>query len=291
VANAIVCAACGTRFRDNRVQCPRCGASPVAAGDVGADVPRSRTTPVLVAAGVVLCVVAALVAGRSSGAAAAAVSPAAAVTSESAAPQPDSAARSVMAVTPEAGVAAIDASRVALAAYSRGDMAGSLEQFTEAVDANPGDASALNNLAQVLVRTGRAGEAIPYFDRAIAIAGGTWAYHFNRARAHGELKSWPQAVAGYREAARLFPEDYATQFNLGKALQANGDLPDAVEAFERTIALAPGQADFHLSHGLALEGAQRPRDAAAAYRRFLDLMPSSPEAEKIKGRISQLEGL
>jgi len=192
-------------------------------------------------------------------------------------------------MTPAPVVAGMDASRGALAAYTRGEVKSAIEQFTEAVEANPEDASALNNLGQVLVRAGRPGEAVAYFDRAISISGSIWAYHFNRARALGELKEWSRAVAGYREAVRLFPEDYATQFNLAKALQANGDTQEALGAFERAIALAPGQPDFHLSHGLALEAANRAGDAAAAYQRYLELEPASPQTEKVRARIAQLE--
>ena len=290
--NAIICAACGAKVREDRLQCLRCGEPLVAAAPAPVDAPRSRPPAVLVAAGVVLFGVAAVVAGRSADSNESDTSAAVAAASVSPAPRSMAeAAPSGVEMIPEAGVAAIDASRVALAAYNSGDIAGSVDRFTEAVEANPEDAAALNNLGQVLVRSGRAAEAIPYFDRAIAVSSGTWSYHFNRARAHGELGSWPQAIAGYRAAAALFPDDYATQFNLGKALQANGQLPDAIDAFERAIELAPGQADFHLSHGLALEAGQRPRDAAAAYRRFLELEPASADAEKIKARISHLEGL
>ena len=81
-------------------------------------------------------------------------------------------------------------------------------------------------------------------------------------------------MAGYRDAARLFPGDYVTAFNLARALQSNGDLAGAIGEFERAIALAPGESDFHLSLGFALETAGRPRDAAAAYRRYLELQES-----------------
>jgi len=187
------------------------------------------------------------------------------------------------------GAYSMDVSRAGLAAYHRGDVAGSIEQFTAAVEANPGNADALNNLGQALVRVKRTLEAIPYFDRAIAASGATWAYHFNRARAYAELTEWGQAVAGYRDAARLFPSDYVTAFNLAKALQANGDMTGAIAEFDRAIALAPGQADFHLSRAYALETAKRPRDAAAAYRHYLELEESAPQAEKIKARIAQIE--
>jgi tetratricopeptide (TPR) repeat protein len=192
-------------------------------------------------------------------------------------------------VTP-AAFRAVEASRAGVAAYSRGDVAGSVERFSAAVDTDPENADALNNLGQVLVRTGRAREAIPYFDRAMALAGDTWEYRFNRARAHAELQEWGRAIADYREADRLFPNDYVTAFNLAKALHASGDPARAASEFERAIALAPDQTDFHLSHGIALEAAGRPRDAAAAYRRYLELEQAAPEAETITARIAQLEG-
>jgi tetratricopeptide (TPR) repeat protein len=156
------------------------------------------------------------------------------------------------------------------------------------VAADPNNPDALNNLGQLLVRTGRARDAIPHFDRAIAVAGSVWAYHFNRARAYAQLEQWSTAIAGYRDAARLFPDDYVTEFNLAKALQANGELDAAITGFERAIALAPGQPDFHLSHALALEAAGRPADAASAYRRYLELEEAAPAAEKIKERIAAL---
>jgi Flp pilus assembly protein TadD len=185
--------------------------------------------------------------------------------------------------------AATDASRVGLAAYAKGDIAGSIGQFTDAVAANPEDPQALNNLGQSLVRGGRAREAIPYFDQAVARADGEWTYHFNRARAYGELREWGRAIDGYRQAARLFPQDYATAFNLARALQANGDLNGAIEEYHRAITLAPSEPDFPLSLAYALETAGRAPDAVSAYKQFLELQDSGPTAEKVRKRIEELE--
>jgi tetratricopeptide (TPR) repeat protein len=184
--------------------------------------------------------------------------------------------------------AGAEASREGIAAYNNGDMAAAVTQFTAAVERDPNNADTLNNLGQVLVRTGRAREAIPYFDRAIAIADKVWSYQFNRARAYGELKEWRQAVAGYTDAARLFPDDYVTQFNLAKARQANGDLPGALESYGKAIELAPGQADFHLYYGQALDVSGKTREAGVEYRRYLELEPKGSEAEKIKARLTEL---
>ena len=71
----------------------------------------------------------------------------------------------------------------------------------------PDDSEAQNNLGQILVRLGRAKDALPHFDAAIEIDGERWSYRFNRARAYGLLNMWEQAVAEYRVAANLFPDD------------------------------------------------------------------------------------
>jgi Flp pilus assembly protein TadD len=170
-----------------------------------------------------------------------------------------------------------------------GNIDASVQQLQRAVDANPNDPRALNDLGQVLVRTGRAREAITYLDKATSLTPESWAYQFNRARAYAQLEQWGQAAEGYRAAARLFPDDYATQYNLAKALHASGSIGDALAAYEKAIALAPGQSDFQLSYGLALEKAKRPQDAAAAYRRYLELEPESPQAEKVKAHLTVLE--
>jgi protein O-GlcNAc transferase len=173
-------------------------------------------------------------------------------------------------------------------AYVSGNIDASVQQLQAAVDANPNDPRALSDLGQVLVRTGRAREAVTYLDKAVSLKSDSWAYQFNRARAYAQLQDWAQAIDGYRAAARLFPDDYATQYNLAKALQASGDIGAALAAYEKAIELAPGQSDFQLSYGSALETAKRPQDAAAAYRRYLELEPDSPQAEKVKAHLAAL---
>jgi tetratricopeptide (TPR) repeat protein len=285
----VTCSACGAKVREDRARCLRCGAALVAAAP-----PSRHLSPRVIGIVAGLIAIAALatyIAARRPETAAPAVQPAAPVAAPVAAATPAPAAAPVVPgqQTLDPAVASMDASRAGMVAYNGGNVAGSIEQFTAAVEANPDSADALNNLGQALVRAGRTSEAIPYFDRAIAAADRVWAYHFNRARAYAEMKQWGRAVAGYRDASRLFPNDYVTVFNLAKALQASGDLPGAIAQFERAISLAPGESDFHLAHAFALESAQRPRDAAAAYRRYLELEESAPQAEKIKARITQLE--
>lgn len=174
------------------------------------------------------------------------------------------------------------------AAYKAGDYAGSLEQYRKAVGLNPNDGDALNNLGQLLSRTGNPAEAVPYFEKAVQLYPSIWAYRFNLAHAHGQLGNWSQAVDDYRRARSLFPEDYVTQFNLGMALHKLGDEEAAVYEYRKGAELAPAEPSFHISLGMSFEQLNRAEDAVKSYEQYLALAPSAPDADKVKARIEQL---
>jgi tetratricopeptide (TPR) repeat protein len=140
----------------------------------------------------------------------------------------------------------------------------------------------------MLVRLKRTEEALPHFDRAIALLPQRWAYHFNRARALALLERWDDAVAGYKQAQGLFPDDYATSFNLAQALHRKGAEESAVQEYLRAIALNPSDATFRLALGISYEQLQKRAEAAAAYGEYLRLLPSAPDAEQVRARISML---
>jgi Flp pilus assembly protein TadD len=291
-SSAVVCASCGAKVRADRTTCPRCRSAVVrAVAGQEAPVHVSRPTVLMGAAllgTAVIVVGSAWVGGRGPEPQPAAPSqprqdPLAsrrARVEEPAAVMPES--------VPQAGPAFQEPQSEGAVAYSAGDYASALERYQAAIAKNPEDAEALSNLGQVLVRLGKAEEAVPYFDRAIALIPQRWAYRFNRARALGILGRTREAVNGYRDAQQLFPNDYATAFNLGLALHRLGEEAEAVEAYKKAIELEPNDATFRLALGTSLERLQRPRDAAAAYDEYLRLAPSAPDANSVRARIAQL---
>jgi tetratricopeptide (TPR) repeat protein len=289
VADGVTCAACGSAVPGGRTVCGRCGSRNLEAQAAPAETRSAkpmRFALVAVALTIVGIAIAMLAGSPNTTSPVAASEPGSVATGQSGAAT-DASSRQEAA---RGEFSALDASRSGVAAYNAGDIGAATTQFSAAVEADPNNASALNNFGQMLVRNGRSREAIPYFDRAIAIADGVWSYHFNRARAYAELKEWRRAIDGYTTAAKLFPDDYVTQFNLAKARQADGDLVGAINAYRRAAELAPDQAEFQLWYGLALERGGRGTEAAAAYRRFLELEPNGPQAEKVKARLAQVGG-
>ena len=104
----------------------------------------------------------------------------------------------------------------------------------------------------------------------------------------GLLQRWDEAVAGYRQAQQLYPDDYAIAFNLGQALQRSGNDAAAVEEYKRAASLDATEPSFQMAIGMAYERLQKPAEAAAAYSEALRLAPEAPDAERVKSRIAKL---
>src|SRR5437899_9429389 len=91
-------------------------------------------------------------------------------------------------------------------------------------------------------------------------------------------KSWDQAIADYRQALALEPNDSLTHYNLALALKYKGDTKQAAEEFEATLRLKPNWADAHYALGATQYDL---RDLAAALkelRQAIELAPSNAGA-------------
>ena len=283
---AVVCQACGAKIKAGRVRCPRCNevlaAAPVAAGTsqaLPAILGRYRGPLALVGSALSVALLVAVIASRPDPVEEQTVR-------KSVPPARPAAAATAAPAQPDPGF--LDAKTGGKAAYAAGDYASSLEHYKEAVERNPNDGDALNNLGQLLSRNGDPAAAIPHLQKASRLYPSVWAYRFNLAHAHGQLGDWSQAADDYRQARNLFPDDYVTHFNLGMALHKLGDEEAAVYEFRRGAELAPSEPSFHLSLGISYEQMNLVDQAAKSYEQYLALAPSAPDADKVKARIELL---
>jgi Flp pilus assembly protein TadD len=294
VAKAVICSNCGSKIRAGRKKCPRCSAV-LAAPSPGLAAAQSRrlarTAGIFAASFALVLVVLWFMRGPAPSTAAVTKTP---VTDplanrrqQAAAPAADGAAP---AVKQGADRPFLDPAGKGSTAYASGDYATALAQFQAAVERNPQDAESLSNLGQVLVRMNRAEEAIPFFQRALAILPDRWSYQFNLARALGLVGRMDESVAAYRRAQQLFPNDYVTTFNLALALHKNGDEAGAVEQYQKAIVLQPEDASFRMALATSYERLQKRAEAAAAYQEYLRLSPAAPDADKVRARIAELTG-
>jgi len=180
-----------------------------------------------------------------------------------------------------------EAAQRGLRAYADGDLTAALAAFQEAVGDQPRDAESLNNLGQVLIRLGRVPEALPRFEQAIDLSPSKWAFRFNHARALGLTGNWQAAVEGYREADRLFPDDYVTLFNMGLALQKLGLHREAAPVLERASQLDQ-DASLLLPLGASYEALTRTAEAVDVYQRYLAAAAEGPDAPAVRARLERL---
>jgi len=123
--------------------------------------------------------------------------------------------------------------------------------YRRTLAANPACWMAHNNLAILLIESGRSREALPHLE----------------------------------QAARARPDDPEPQNNLGNALTQAGRPQEAVAHLERALELAPHYAEAEFNLGRALAGLGRPGDAMAHYEQALRDRPGYAEAENNLGNL------
>lgn len=284
---SVICASCGAKTKAARQRCPRCG-EPLVAAEAA---PRPQVLsllarwrgPLVIGGTALSLLILVVVVWRQEPQLTNA--PVAAPLVRQATPTPPAPAPSIPVAEP---VTSFDLDREGIASYQKGDFTGALERFEEAVKKNPDDPAARNDLGQVLVRLGRAREALPHLVRATELNPSAWAPRFNLANAYGALGEWGRAIPEYQRADQLFPDDYVTVYNLGLAYHKAGEEEPAVKAFRRAIELAPGEPTFHLSLGISYERLNLKAEAAQAYEDYLEMAPKAAEAEKIRAHIETL---
>jgi tetratricopeptide (TPR) repeat protein len=144
---------------------------------------------------------------------------------------------------------------LARAHLANGEPALAEETMRRAVDANPKDASARLDLAQLLGQMGKPEQAKPVIDELV--------------------KQHPDNVAALE-----------TQF---KVAAATKDLASAKSAADALVALQPKMALGYFYQGAVAESDKRPEDAVHLYSRALDVQPEA--AEPLQAMVRLLLGL
>jgi protein O-mannosyl-transferase len=118
-------------------------------------------------------------------------------------------------------------------------------------------------------------EAIPHFERALALDPKSVATHQNLANAFVQVGSFPAAIAHYRRAIQLEPSLAIAHNSLGVALRKSGDMESALREFQRAVQLDPKLASAHQNLARALFDLGRFAEAGTYFARVLELKPSA----------------
>ncbi len=126
--------------------------------------------------------------------------------------------------------------------------------------ADPDDDDTLRLWGDALVATGRAEEAVAMYRRALAIAPDNVYAHHNLATALASSGRIEEALRHYREAARHDPRRAAAHANAGVLLAQLGRSADAAQAYRQALRVDPRHVPA--LHGLAFLLAADPDPAA-----------------------------
>jgi len=168
----------------------------------------------------------------------------------------------------------------------KGEFEAAIAAWRSALELNPDDARANNNLGFALARQGRLEESIACWERALQANDQIPEVRENLVKALDNLGvallrkgSLNEAVPHLRRAAELDPQDAASQYNLGLALLRKSSFEEAIPRFQRALALDPRDAQTHNDLAVALAQKRRFEEAVAQFREAIGIDPKFAQAQ------------
>ena len=95
---------------------------------------------------------------------------------------------------------------------------------------------------------------------------------------------YEEAIAEWKKALELSPNDDKAHHNLGLLLVSQGKFEEAIPHFEKTLAINPRYPGAHGSLGVALIGAGKTAQATGEFEKAIEIDPASAEAHNNLGR-------
>jgi Flp pilus assembly protein TadD len=142
-------------------------------------------------------------------------------------------------------------------------------------DRNP---EVLRDSAELFMRLGHHGEAIPMLDRAL-LANPVDAAAFNmRGYALQQLGDHQRAVGNFTRALVLQPGFHHAANNRGNSLQAQGRFAEALKDYDSALAMDPAYAHAWNNRAKVLQQMGRAEEARASSAKAAALSPRSPAA-------------
>ena len=200
-----------------------------------------------------------------------------------------------------------------------GETEAGIEALRRALELRPDYAAAITQLARALRTLGRAGEALPYYERLLRYdrraetlndfgtllaalgrfetAAGSFSEALARtpgdARVHANLGhvlhclgDHRAAIEHARRAIQLDPHLPEAHLHLGNALLAINEMHAAETAYRAGLEAAPGHAGLHIAHAMAERALGRVDAAAASTRRALSIVPDAADAVALLGNLA-----
>ncbi len=146
--------------------------------------------------------------------------------------------------------------------------------FARAAEVTSGNYVALNNYALALVSRGDVAGAVPIYEQAVALKPDLDAARVGLASALMQQGKFDEAAKHLNHVLALQPDNASAQLQLGLLLARTGKLPDAEAAMSRALAQSPSDSGIHNNYGnvLLLQGKYE-----AALKQFSEAVRLQPD--------------
>jgi tetratricopeptide (TPR) repeat protein len=146
------------------------------------------------------------------------------------------------------------------------------------------------NLGKELTRAGRAAEAVPLLEKAVAQAANDAPARFNLGVALNAVGEKERALEQFSTAVSLRPDYFEAHGALALALGEMGRSEEALAHFETAVRLRPDSAEALCNLGQALAQFDQPQPAMDRFREALRIKPGYPKAHAGLGAVLQQQG-
>jgi tetratricopeptide (TPR) repeat protein len=169
--------------------------------------------------------------------------------------------------------------------------------FTRALEVNPDNFLAHDNLGVELDRRGRFDEALEHYSETLRLKPGDRHGEANYAQAtfakgaRLQAAGKPdEALAAFREGLHFRPRNALAHLAVGQILSGQGKSPAAIAEFRLALEADPALAAAHMGLAVALTGAGRPAEARRSFEDAIRYDPKNAEAHFDLGLILAGQG-
>jgi Tfp pilus assembly protein PilF len=127
--------------------------------------------------------------------------------------------------------------------------------------------------------------SITLYEHALAAGVRSPVIHNNLGNALAGQGKFAEAMAHYREAARLKPDSAVAYYNLGIACEDQGNFAEALAQYQEAVRLKPDYVEARNCLGAVLAKQGRAAEAIEQYREALRFRPDYPEARNNLGAV------
>jgi len=170
---------------------------------------------------------------------------------------------------------------LALAYSLMGKSAEAIPEYKKTLEIKPGLYQAELNLAILLLREKQGADAVPYLTDAVSQKTKEFRPNFYLASALFESGDFAKAEQAYKAALEIEPKSPDAELGLAHALAKQDKLADAAPHFQSAARMNPNYRDGLLELASLYEAAKQPTEAIAIYQQF----PDNPGAQERLGAL------